>query len=263
NGLRDVYKSYGNIKTHGEAFETKLNRLYEDRNVHNGSHSAIDNLTLEENIILSKLTTFKPLTEKENGKVKDNVILTRIKDCLSIYPTVGIKVVYDNDKLTITHNNRVSEFYYYSENATEDLKSPFIIFGTDFKNMERIYKTEPEKFCTNQAILSKKERSSFMIDGKKEPITLLQKRTHNKNLMNNLLRIKSLTSNPSVMNEVSRLRSGNIDELKYVKIGWFSNVVIDDPRLSLLTLAEMEGLNNKISNTLNPPNKNETIHTLQ
>ena len=250
-GLRILYKELGGIKTVGESFELKLKKLHEDRLFTNGLSNPVDGLTLEQNITLSKLLIFSSLSDKDDETITDSIILKRVQDCVTLYPVVGTKVSIDNDKLTIINSGTTKIYYYKSDNLDEDLKSPFTIFGIKRKQLEIIYNNEPEKFCINQAILTKKYRSGAFLDGKHEPKTVKEKTTYNSRRLSQLMTNRSISRDTKLLNEISRLRSGDITKLKYVNQNWFGNMVVDDPKRAVLILAEMEGLKNQIARNLN------------
>lgn len=248
DGLREIYNKYGKIQTYGKEFDILLNKLYEDRRLTNGLSHTIDGLELTELKVLHKLLSFQSLDTSETTMVNKNTILKKISTCLKGFSSIGTICIVSNDKLIVRYEGKEQEFYYLSDNIVRDKTSPFNIFGRDRDMMERIYNSEPYKFCGNQTVLSKIDRQNMVMDGKTKIFRdVNSKMNHRRTKLNQLLASRAIRNNPTILEEINTLRSGNFTKLKYVKQNWFEPPVIDDPITAALTLAEMEGINNIVS----------------
>lgn len=242
-GLRELYIKYGGIQSYGSSFEYKLNLLAEDRIRTNGLGNVIDGIDVSGQRLLHKILTFQHMEDYEEKAVSKHEILNKIKTCLKGYSSIGTACIVDNDKLTVKTSEGSKEFYYQSKNIIKDKMSPFNIFGGDRDLMERLYKTEPDKFCSNQTVINRKDRQSMVMEGRTSMFRdSRSKVNHRRNKLNQLLGSSQLKGNKEILEKINILRAGHITKLEYVKGTWFDPPVIDDPIMAALTMAEMEGI---------------------
>lgn len=244
-GLKSLFKQYGHGDMYDSNFETKLTTLYNDRLSNNGLTMPIDRLNIKENRILHKILTFDKLNDEECVEVKNNEILNNVNICLSKYLSVGTKCIIDNDKLIVISDGKSVEHNYLSVNIAKDTLSPFNVFGTNRDTMESIYTKEPEKFCANQTIITRKENSNAIMAGKSSVFNSSNEiAVHRKRNLNRLK--QKYAKDKQLISEVNNLINGVFDKIKYVNMSWFKPIVMEDSKRSLLILAEMEGILNKI-----------------
>ncbi|MGL5766488.1 MAG: hypothetical protein ACRCX8_12700 [Sarcina sp.] len=247
DGLRKLYSMYGRIETYGKNFDTRLDKLFDDRKMYNNLTHIIDGLEIQDLRVLHKILTFQSLSEHEVNKVSNNKILSKVQVCFKGVSSIGTSCYIDNEKLIIKTVEEENEFFYHADSLEKDKLSPFNIFGADRDMMERIYNTEPEKFCANQTVITTKDRQNMVIEGKRTMFKDTRgKINHRQNRYAQLINSNAIRNNKELLTEINNLKNGVFTKIKYVRANWFEPPVINDPAQALLAIAEMEGINLKI-----------------
>lgn len=246
DGIIELFKKYA-PKTVGLVDLTK--KTINERLDYHGLNNMflIDGVSVPILKVINKILSSQDLSEQEETLVKDNRIVTSIKNIVNKYKGYGVTFGINNTVVIIKDNTKEIQVPYRDGATVDNIDSPFSIFGMNANNIEKTFMNNPDKSPLTQTAISKQEEQEAFLNRKSIKSLFSDMKTRLSHRKRKISELRARFSKDSkLMSEVESLIHGNINKIKYIDINKASTYTIADDRKLLLTLAELEGLYNKI-----------------